>query len=712
MQEFMGVILDTTKGLHTKKKNKQKIVYSDTIYTFDIETTSLFFLDGKWTVFDYDRPKEDYSHQDNEIMAVPYIWQFGIEDKVYYGRDFMEFESILLQLSDESMRKIIWVHNLSFELEFLQNIFDKYTIIDMCARDIRKPISFVIEELNIEFRCSYMLTNLSLEKASEEYTNVRKLHTLNYDNKVRLECSTLTQEELEYCEYDCICLYHIIEYYKKRYGGHLCSIPLTATGEVRKALQQRVGFYYIKKQWELVPTSDMYLKMMWTFQGGYTHANVLNSGRLFSLYDLRANNYLVKSKDISSSYPTVMLLEKFPKSRFREVDRQTYMERIDNDNYCFILRVRLHGVKSRFYNNYISYNKLLDKGEKLSDDIKEKHLIYDNGRVQQIDVCEMYITNIDMKIIERNYDIVAIDYLEIYCADADYLDINVILFILELYNNKTTLKGIEGKEDMYKKAKAFINSLYGMSVTNALKNSAKYDGEWYRESLTDKFVNDVLDQTKKSYSTLFYYAVGLFVTSFARRNLLYDTVFSSKEFDRHVIYMDTDSIKYYGDYEYIFEEYNKQIVAKYNKVCKRFSQLNVEMFQPKDKKGIKHPIGFFTDDGDYTEFITFGAKKYCYREDGVLHITVSGVSKKGVSALNDDIHNFKVGFEWGYNDAHKLAHYYNDNQPLDTITDYEGNEWTNKYKHGLILQPTTYKLGITDIYEAMLEWYDEREWRK
>lgn len=448
----MGVIFDKTTGLHSKKKNKQKIVYSDTIYTFDIETTSLFLLDGVWQVFDYDRAKEEYSHQEGEILAVPYIWQFGIEDHVIYGRDFMDFESILLQLSDKTIRKIIWIHNLSFELQFLQNIFDKYTIIDMCARDIRKPISFVVEELNIEFRCSYMLTNLSLEKASEEYTTVHKLHTLNYDNKVRLECSTLTQEELDYCEYDCICLYHIIDYYKKRYGNHLCSIPLTATGEVRKALQQRVGFYYIKKQWELVPSTEMYLIMMQTFQGGFTHANVLNSGRVFRVP--------VTSKDIASSYPTVMLLEKFPKSKFRRVDYETYEKRKDNDNYCFILRVKLYGVKSRFYNNYISYNKILDKGDKLSDDIKNKHLIYDNGRVQCIDSCELLLTNIDLKIIERNYDIKCIDYIEIYCADADYLDINVILFILDLYNDKTSLKGVVDKVDLYKKAKAFINSLY------------------------------------------------------------------------------------------------------------------------------------------------------------------------------------------------------------------------------------------------------------
>lgn len=252
-----------------------------------------------------------------------------------------------------------------------------------------------------------------------------------------------------------------------------------------------------------------------------------------------------------------------------------------------------------------------------------------------------------------------------------------------------------------------------MSVTNPLKNSADYtNGVWSRKLLCDDFVSSVLEQTRNSYSTLFYYGVGLFVTSFARRNLLLNTVFYSHEFDRHVLYMDTDSIKYYGNYDYIFEEYNKTVYEKYQKACENFSQLKIEDFMPKDKKGIEHPLGIFDYDGTYKSFKTLGAKKYCYTtNDDELHITVSGVNKKGADALND-IHEFKKGFEWGYKDARKLAHYYNDNQPNVTIIDADGNNFKNPYKHGLILQPTTYKLGIDDVYEALLDYYEEKENRK
>jgi hypothetical protein len=46
-------------------------------------------------------------------------------------------------------------------------------------------------------------------------------------------------------------------------------------------------------------------------------------------------------------------------------------------------------------------------------------------------------------------------------------------------------------------------------------------------------------------------------------------------------------------------------------------------------------------DGKYSEFVTLGSKRYCYREDGQLHITVAGVPKIGVAELQDDIKNFR-----------------------------------------------------------------------
>ena len=184
-------------------------------------------------------------------------------------------------------------------------------------------------------------------------------------------------------------------------------------------------------------------------------------------------------------------------------------------------------------------------------------------------------------------------------------------------------------------------------------------------------------------------------------------LFTSHDFDRDVIYMDTDSIKYTGYYDWIFEEYNKGIVVKYKQTIKRYPELTLDDFMPEDRKGIKHPIGFFELDEEMIEFCTHGAKKYAFRDtEGKLHITVSGVSKNGVSALNDDIRNFKKNFKWGYSTSGKLMHTYIEDQDDITFKDIDGNTYTSHQRHSVVLQPTSYTLGLSDFYELLMKWFD------
>ena len=188
-------------------------------------------------------------------------------------------------------------------------------------------------------------------------------------------------------------------------------------------------------------------------------------------------------------------------------------------------------------------------------------------------------------------------------------------------------------------------------------------------------------------------------------------VLENPELDRYSIYMDTDSLYYTGDFDHIFEEYNKQMVKKYEAVCEYYPELNIDMFMPEDQKGVKHPIGFYEDDKIGTEFVTIGAKKYCmrYLSDGELHITVSGVSKAGVKALDDDITKFTKGFVWGYQTSGKLIHrYISDQEPFEFI-DCQGNRYRSKQRNAVILYPTTYKLGINDWYESLIKLYEDRE---
>ena len=85
------------KGYEGEVVGKRKKV-DNTIYTFDIETTSFIILDGKQLdgikYQDLNKDEQDRA----EFKSTMYIWQFGINDTVYYGRswsDFIEFLNIL-----------------------------------------------------------------------------------------------------------------------------------------------------------------------------------------------------------------------------------------------------------------------------------------------------------------------------------------------------------------------------------------------------------------------------------------------------------------------------------------------------------------------------------------------------------------------------------------------------------------------------------------
>lgn len=675
-------------------KYKKSKVYSDTIYSFDIEVSNLLYFDGKWQNFDKSKSKEFY--REVPKLALPYIWMFGVNDQVYYGREFIEFADVLEQISNPDVCKLIYVHNLTYEFEFLRNIIDTkgWTIDRMCCRDVRKPISFQIKELNIEFRCSYMLTNMNLERAAEEYTDYQKLDTLAYDDKVRTPYTQLSNLEMDYCEHDILCVYGIIDYYKKRYKNHIVLIPLTSTGEVRKMLRESVDYYHIMRMQKLVPDPSSYLQQWACFSGGYTHTNILNAGKVITH---------AKSMDICSDYPWQML-HKLPSTQFYRCFKSEFNQ--EPDRFAYIALVKFKGVRSKYYTTYMQVSKCIHSKD--PDECKDqiRHLTTDNGRVVMSKEHSMWLTNIDYDIIMKNYDIDEVEIIEAYRSKLAYLDKRIINVILDLYENKTSLKGIPEKADIYKRDKAMLNSLYGMCVTNPLKQSADFiHNEWDRKALTAEFIASKIDEMRHSYSTLMFYGQGIWITARARKQLfdclLPDDEELAHEFDKYSIYSDTDSIKYYGDFDFIFEDYNKKVLEEHEQIAKDL-HIDVSRLRPKDIKNIEHPIGVYEYEGMYDELKCLRAKNYCYRQDGKLHITVSGVSKKGVEALNDDINNFHNGFTFDYDHSGKLTHLYLDDMPDTEVLDADGNIYVNKYKHGIILMPTTYTIGVTDLYEVLI----------
>lgn len=230
------------EGHKTKILGKRKR-YDNTIYTFDIETTSYIILNGKQLNTKKYLDLSEESKKECEFYSCMYIWQFGVNDEIYFGRTWEEFKQFLIRLEyfGTSEKKIVFVHNLSFEFQFLRNIvlFD-----EVMARKSHKVMKATLKDFNIEFRCSLYMTDLPLQKLPEVYgLNVEKLvGDLDY-SKIRHNNTILTEKELKYCDHDCLVVYEYIKKELEQYET-VKNIPLTSTGHVRRELKEEVQENY------------------------------------------------------------------------------------------------------------------------------------------------------------------------------------------------------------------------------------------------------------------------------------------------------------------------------------------------------------------------------------------------------------------------------------------------------------------------------------
>lgn len=646
---------------------KNKIAYYNIPCAFDIETSSF-----------YDRGAK---------VAIMYVWQISINGHIMIGRTWPEFISLcdsltgLLGLS-ESKRLIIYVHNLGYEFQFMRKYFKWVKVF---SQSIRKPI-YAVTETGLEFRCSYILSGYSLTKVAEhlQYHKVEKLvGDLDY-NLVRHSTTPLTDAELGYCINDVkIVTAHIRECIDNS-KGKITNIPLTKTGYVRKFCRNATlykdrykGYDYRKMISKLTLDTEEYKQLKRGFQGGFTHANA------YYIDDVVEN---VSSYDFTSSYPAVMIAEKFPMSRAEKVEIKSKEEFEKNLKlYCCIFDIELTNVKPKvFYENYISRSKCWGV----------ENAVVNNGRI-------VYADRLCTTITEQDYAIISIFYTWDHMRVRDfrryrkgYLPTLFVKAILDLYLKKTELKGVAGAEVEYLQSKEMLNSCYGMTVTDIAKDDVVYtDDEW---SINMVNVAEKLDEYNKKKSRFLFYPWGVWVTAYARRNLF--TAISECEHD--YIYSDTDSVKIQNAIEHTkyFERYNEWIISRLHKACE-YHRINDILVHPKTIKGVEKYLGVWDYESDYQKFKTLGAKRYMTEKDGKISITVSGLNK-GVTVpyLQKQGKNiFSIFTDDLYipqGETGKQTHTYIDEERTGRVIDYLGNENNYHELSCIHLENADYSLSI------------------
>ena len=624
-------------------------------------------------------------------QSVMYIWQwqFGT-DYTVIGRtweEFLELQKRIKAVLPDDRWLVVYVHNLSYEFQFLKGIYS-FVPDEVFAVASRKVVKCDMWE-TFEFRCSYKLTNMSLgqftKKMGVEHSKLSG-DDFNYSVK-RYPWTELSEEELQYCINDVLGLVEAVNALMKRDGDTLQTIPMTSTGYVRRNAKRAMkdGSVHHNFVYSILPDYETYKALREAFRGGNTHANRYFAG------DVVEN---VHSADRSSSYPAVMCNCEFPMSVFTPILPKDlnpgYITRCMTIRHkALLLRIGIRNLRLRdpyWGCPYLSKDKCRNIHKAVDTE--------DNGRILEAEYLETTITDIDLKIIMEEYQ-GEIIFLQGWYASYKKLPSPLVNEVIKYYRDKTELKGVKGQEIFYDKAKALLNSLYGMMAQDPVKHRQIFRqiGDWDE----DTTVTDEELLGKSNEKAFLAYQWGVWVTAHSRYalergiRLVHDT--EGADF----VYCDTDSVKYTGTVDW--SDYNRERVQE----CQESGAYAT------DPSGVTHYMGVFeTEDLKdtgyaYRYFKTLGAKKYAYveREGEGVHCTIAGVNKKkGGKELDEygGLSAFAEGFI--FREAGGTMAVYNDAPEMDHV-DIEGHRLP--VTSNVAILPSEYTLGITGEYERIIK---------
>lgn len=672
------------------------IRYFNYPFSFDIETSS--FKIGE------------------EKRACMYIWMMSINGTVVYGRTWNEFEWFIEEIRirlklDFFNRIIIYVHNLAYEFQFL---ISHVTFSEVFARKKRHPIKALANSC-LEFKCSYFLSGMSLEKTAENLTTIKidKLKGYNY-RKLRHSKTVLTDYELKYCEHDVKILhYYILEEMSKN-DNNIAKIPLTKTGYVRRYCREYIKShtnYRLYRQnilKEAPVDEELFILLNKAFAGGYTHANCMY---MF----LKVEN--VHSIDFTSSYPAQMIAHKYPRGKFHKVEITSLKQFYKFvETFACVFEIRLFNVRAKTSHHIWSSSKC----EYGTNDVF--NAVIDNGRLVSSDEIYTRMTDVDFKTFSKFYDFDKdkIGINNFWYTHYDYLPKQLIECILKFYSDKTTLKDVIDKIVEYLVSKGMLNGIYGMCVTNPLNDEILFeDEEW---DVDEPSISAALNKAYNNINQFLCYQWGVWVTAWARYELLNGVY----EMGDDCIYCDTDSIKFVNlqKHEKYINNYNTYIMSLLKNTCNRYN-LDETLLHPKDVKGNEHWLGVWDYEGKYELFKTLGAKRYMYTKYNKkknrieTHITVSGLTNAYLNPedytedteLSEKLTPTQYildngGFDFFTNEmeipishSKRLTHTYIDDKPYRCeLTDDDGiKAIVSEYRY-IHMEPSTFSMKLSDNF--------------
>lgn len=591
-----------------------------------------------------------------------------------------------------------YVHNFPYDYMFMRNhMIQKWSEPDRSlASKTHRYIFMSWTSFGIEFRDSEILTQRSLERLCQDMgTTEKAVGTWDY-KKFRTPDSERTETEIKYVCLDTISLCKALRKYISDRGYTVANVPLTNTGFIRNRARaesrkdKKWRNHFLSMQLDL----RQYKQLLDAYHGGYTHAN-----RYY------INKIITKSMhcyDFASSYPSVICYKKYPMSNFIYTDAlnlQDILELKEDYAFCGYLRLTNVHLKKECPMPPMAFHKAKVCVFPEADARSQKSLYadnLDNGKIVNAEIVIYPFTDPDLETILKSYDYDSADVASVMRAKKDYLPQWLINYVMTLYFNKSTLK--HSDPVLYSISKGELNGIYGMMVQRIIQQICEedFDTATWTSDIPEEKEQEILDKFYKSRNSFLPFQWGCWVTAYAQENL-----FKLGACCKKWMYSDTDSVKGY-DWDMVkLKAYNDEII-------KISIERGVGLVE---YKGEQFRLGIADFDGEYSEFITHGSKRYCYRDAEGLHITVAGVPKDGVYCLDDDIINFRKGFIFhnsklfreNFKKAHpdkvpkwKLKTEYLINTDIKNMTLYGSKI---EYGCGIRLSDTEYELDHTIPYD-------------
>ena len=661
-------------------RDNKRVEYYNVPAGFDIEVSSFYQGEKK---------------PENK-RGIMYIWQFGIFNLVTTGRTWKEFEVLISMVQkilslNENRRLVVYVHNLPYEFQFIRKHFDWDEVFILTER---KPVYATTG--GIEFRCSLKLAGgkalANVAKDLQKYKVEKAVGNLDYE-QIRTPLTPLTEKELLYCENDIrVILCYIQE--KIEQDGDITKIPLTNTGYVRNYCRKECYSRwkpYRKVMESLTLEADEYSQLKRAFQGGFTHANAHHVGKVLDK---------VGSHDFTSSYPAVMVLEKFPMAKAEYIsngiNESELMELLITR--CCLFDIEIWGLMPKLFHEHpISRYKC---------PVCENAIV-DNGRIVMAEHIITTITEQDFFVYTEFYTWDRIEIKNLRTYQKNYLPKNFVQSILNLYEKKTVLKDVEGEEVNYMISKNMINASYGMAVTDPIRDELMYsDNTFYT---IPKNIAEGIDKYNTNIRRFLFYPWGVWVTAYARANLFSGII----EMGDDYIYSDTDSIKSMNTerHEDYFNAYNAQILDKIE-LASQYHNLDKSLFAPYTKKGKQKIIGVWDDEGVYDKFKTLGAKRYLTMKgvqstEPKYMITLAGSNKKKTMeylvGTGDPFGNFTDGLSIPPENSGRLILSYIDNETTGTVVDMFGVPYEYHELSSIHMEKSEYNLSMSEEFVRYLE---------